>query len=100
MLAVLQDPTSQLLQPTVREELLFTAVNLGHDSADLLRDARRWAERFGLSASLEQDPHTLSAGNQQLVLLLAALIARPGLLIADEAGAHLDPEVRPGAGRD
>lgn len=94
VLAVLQDPTSQLLQPTVREELAFTAANLGVAPQVARADAERWAERFGLGGALEEAPHSLSAGNQQLVLLLAALLARPGLLVADEAGAHLDPEAR------
>src|SRR5262249_503813 len=39
---------------------------------------------------LGRDPATLSAGRQQCVLLAAALVARPRLLVADEPMAHVD----------
>jgi energy-coupling factor transporter ATP-binding protein EcfA2 len=92
--AVLQDPSSQLLQPTVGEELRFTAANLGRPADEIERDVSKWRERLGLPHDLSLDPHQLSAGQQQLVLLAAALIARPGLLVADEACAHLDRATR------
>lgn len=91
---VLQDPGCQLLQPTVAEELAFTARNLGLPGDEAARDAAEWAARFGLEDDLSRDPHQLSAGRQQLVLIAAALAARPRLLVADEAGAHLDPAAR------
>lgn len=91
---VLQDPSSQLLQPTVGEELVFTARNLDQPEATIARAAERWIARLGLSDLLGRDPHTLSAGRQQLVTLAAALIAAPEILLADEPGAHLDPATR------
>ncbi|MBI5711293.1 MAG: ATP-binding cassette domain-containing protein [Candidatus Eisenbacteria bacterium] len=91
---LLQDPGSQLLQPTVAEELAFTARNLGAPASEAARAALEWAARFGLEEDLARDPHRLSAGRQQLVLIAAALAARPRLLVADEAGAHLDPAAR------
>jgi len=91
---VLQDPSSQLLQPTVAEELAFTARNLDRPEAEIARAVERWATRLNLSDVLGRDPHTLSAGRQQLVTLAAALIAAPELLLADEPGAHLDQETR------
>jgi energy-coupling factor transport system ATP-binding protein len=91
---ILQDPSSQLLQSTVREELAFSAVNLGHPAGDVAREVARWSDRLGLAGDLERDPQELSAGRQQLVLLVAALISQPTLLLADEPAAHLDPETR------
>jgi energy-coupling factor transporter ATP-binding protein EcfA2 len=91
---ILQDPSSQLLQPTVREELAFSAVNLGHPALDVVREVARWSDRLELAGELDRDPQELSAGRQQLVLLVAALIAQPTLLLADEPAAHLDPAVR------
>jgi len=91
---VLQEPVSQLLEPTVADELAFTARNLDRLAGEIARDARSWATRLGLEAEMALDPRSLSAGRQQLVLIAAALVARPRILVADEAGAHLDPETR------
>lgn len=87
---VLQDPSVQLLQPTLGEELTFAARNLGHRAEAAEASARAWARRLGLDADPGLDPRTLSAGGQQLAILAGALAAAPDLLIADEAAAHLD----------
>lgn len=94
MAVILQDPSSQLLQPTVREELAFSARNLGHAPDEVAREVARWSERLGLAGDLERDPQRLSAGWQQRVLLAAALVSRPALLLADEPAAHLDGATR------
>ena len=91
---VLQDPSSQILQPTVGEELAFTSRNLGACEEEVAREVARWTRTLGLEADLAQDPATLSAGRQQLVLLAAALVARPSLLLADEPTAHMDAGAR------
>lgn len=94
MAVILQDPSSQLLQPTVREELAFSALNLGHAPDEVAREVARWSDRLGLTDELERDPQQLSAGRQQLVLLAAALASRPALLLADEPAAHFDGATR------
>ncbi len=91
---ILQDPSSQLLQPTVREELAFSALNLGHPPDETAREVACWSDRLGLAGELERDPQHLSAGRQQLVLLAAALVSQPSLLLADEPAAHLDDATR------
>jgi energy-coupling factor transporter ATP-binding protein EcfA2 len=87
---ILQEPPDQLMAGTVREELEFSLVNLGWDGPR--RDAAigRWARAFGLEALLGRPSQSLSAGEQQRVLLGAALALEPDLLVADEPGAHLD----------
>jgi len=91
---ILQDPSSQLLQPTLREELAFSALNLGHAPDEVAREVARWSDLLGLAGELERDPQQLSAGRQQLVLLAAALVSQPALLLADEPAAHLDSATR------
>jgi energy-coupling factor transporter ATP-binding protein EcfA2 len=91
---ILQDPSSQLLQSTVRDEIAFASRNLDVPAEVVDRECDRWITRFGLGDLLDLDPASLSAGRQQLVLIAGALAARPSLLIADEPGAHLDQESR------
>jgi energy-coupling factor transport system ATP-binding protein len=87
---VLQEPSSQLGQPTVADEIGFASRNLGSDDSEVERRVARWAERLGLSAAIGRDPRDLSAGWQQRVLLGAAFASEPWLMIVDEGGAHLD----------
>ncbi len=92
--ALLQDPAVQLLQPTVAEELALAPRNLGRPESEVEREVARIGGALGLLDDLARDPRTLSAGRQQLLLIGAALTARPRLLVADEAGAHLDAAAR------
>ena len=95
--AVLQDPSSQILQPTVAEELAFAARNLGLPEEEVTREVGRRARDFALEQELSRDPASLSAGRQQQVLLASALVARPRVLFADEPTAHLDAASRAAA---
>ena len=94
--AVLQDPSAQLLQPTVIEEACFAALNLGRQADTLASEAMEMLEHFGLDMERASDPRTLSAGQQQVTLMVAALLTAPELLVADEPAAHLDSERRSG----
>jgi energy-coupling factor transporter ATP-binding protein EcfA2 len=91
---VLQEPASQLLQPSVRDEIAFAARNLEIAGGLIEGRIAGLADELELAGDLERDPRTLSAGRQQLVLLAAALAAGPRVLIADEPGAHLDHRAR------
>jgi energy-coupling factor transport system ATP-binding protein len=91
---VLQDPSSQILQGSIGDELTFGARNLGQPLDRALRRARELCEALGLDEAWTRDPATLSAGRQQLLLIAAALTAEPAILFADEATAHLDAEAR------
>jgi energy-coupling factor transporter ATP-binding protein EcfA2 len=91
---VLQDPSAQLLHSSVWEEVAFGARNLGVPEETIRQRVDRACHVLGLEPSLTCDPLGLSAGQQQLVPLAAALVMQPEVLLADEPTAHLDAEAR------
>ena len=91
---ILQEPATQATQPTVREEIAFTAINLGVDRVHAFEQALRWSRILDLDPLLDLAPGALSAGQLQKVLFAAAFATDPELLIADEAAAHLDARER------
>ncbi len=76
-------------QMTVREVLRFYATLKG------MRDARKtideWLERLGLAAHAHKKVAALSKGMSQKVQFIAAVVARPALVLLDEPFSGLDP---------
>lgn len=91
---VLQDPSSQILQSTIGDELTFGPRNLDQPLERILAKAKTLCRVLGFAEDWSIDPATLSAGRQQLLLVAAALTGSPDYLFADEATAHLDAQAR------
>jgi putative ABC transport system ATP-binding protein len=69
-------------------------VQLGMTFTGQRNDPQRAAEllqRVGLGHRLSHKPAALSVGEQQRVAVARALVNRPGLLLADEPTANIDP---------
>lgn len=85
------DPVNALsgLAPTVHAEFELAA----HDR-DALADVRRAAQQLGFSHILEQNPFTLSGGEQAITAVLAAAAGRPDRLAIDSTLEQLAPPTR------
>ena len=88
---VLQDPEAQIVTDRVFSELAFGAESLGLPPEVIRRRIAETAAWLGIQNWLQQDTHTLSGGQKQLLNLAAVLIMRPDVLLLDEPTAQLDP---------
>lgn len=76
-------------QMTVRDLLRFYAELKGR--RDALADINTWLERMSLAEYAGKPVQTLSKGMSQKVQFIAAVIARPELVLLDEPFSGLDP---------
>jgi ABC-2 type transport system ATP-binding protein len=76
---------------TGAEFLRFVGGLWGMRKRDIEREQQPWLERFGLQAWTGEPVEAYSHGMRQRLLLCAALLHRPQLLIMDEPLVGLDP---------
>lgn len=75
----------------VLEHLVFLGQLKGLTHAEATSRARRWCERFELSAWTGKNIEELSKGMQQKVQFIGAVLHDPKLVIMDEPFSGLDP---------
>ena len=85
-----QNPDSQFVTPGVEREILFGMENLGIDSGEMSKRLDEAARSFALERLLPRNPHTLSGGEKQRVLLACLWAMGPRNLILDEPFSFLD----------
>ena len=75
----------------VLEHLVFLGRLKGMNGGDATASARRWCERFELTAWMDKKVEELSKGMQQKVQFIGSILHNPKLIIMDEPFAGLDP---------
>ncbi len=88
---IFQNPEAQLFNSTVERELAFGLESLGLPRDEIRQRVAESAEIVGISGLLSRNPHQLSGGEQQLVVIAAALALHPQMIVLDEPYANLDP---------
>jgi len=89
-----QDPTVQLFGTTVERELTFGLESLGRARHEIAAQVKKVATTLGIVHLLHREPHQLSGGEQQLVLLAAFVALAPQVLVLDEPMTMLDAHAR------
>lgn len=87
---LLENPDSQFVGNTVLEELSYPLKKRGLKKQDILEKVNDTAKEFKINHLLEKNPHELSGGEKQLVMLVSSLLFQPKLLLLDEAFSMID----------
>jgi biotin transport system ATP-binding protein len=87
---VFQDPDTQIVMPTVEEDLAFGLLNIGVPKREATQRAAAWLHRHGLGAKRDAPAHLLSGGEKKLLSILSVLIMEPQTVIFDEPFTFLD----------
>lgn len=91
---VLQNPRAAFASTRVRDEISLALELRGMPSAAAKERVLEVADRIGVSALLDRNISTLSAGEATLVAIAAAVVDDPALLLVDEPLADLDTAAR------
>ena len=87
---VFQNPTAQMLAPSVEEEIIFGLENLGLAHTEIETRLETVLHEFDLVHMRERNPQRLSGGEQQKLALAAISARQPEVLILDEPLSMLD----------
>ncbi|GAA1728756.1 ABC transporter ATP-binding protein [Microbacterium paludicola] len=87
---VFTNPDAQILMPTVAEDIALSLRGTGLPRDAVAARVMAELERYGLADRGDQPVYSLSGGQKQLVALIAVLIRRPAVLVADEPTTLLD----------
>ena len=89
---VFQDADTQLVAPTVLDDVMFGLQNHGVPADEAKQRARDALEMVDASHLEDRIPHYLSGGEKRLVGLAGVLVLEPSVVVLDEPLAGLDPE--------
>ncbi|MDY6064293.1 MAG: energy-coupling factor transporter ATPase [Candidatus Enterosoma sp.] len=89
---VFQNPDSQFIGATVRDDIAFGLENECVDPKAKPQMIEECAKKVGMEEYLDREPCNLSGGQKQRVAIAGAIARKSSILILDEASAMLDPK--------
>ena len=87
-----QDSDDQLFCPTVKEDVAFGPLNLGHTHEETETIVKETLGVLGIGTLEEEVTHHLSGGERRLVALATVIAMRPECYLLDEPTEGLDSE--------
>ena len=91
---VFENADDSFVAETVADDIAFTLENLAYDPKEIGNMVTNIASLFKIENILEKEPHQLSGGEKQKVALAAALVAKPKILIIDDALEMVDDNAK------
>lgn len=89
---VFQNPDSQFIGATVRDDIAFGLENECVDPKAMPQMIEECAKKVGMEEYLDREPCNLSGGQKQRVAIAGAIARKSSILVLDEASAMLDPK--------
>ncbi len=90
---VTQYPEEQVICGSAVEEVAFPLIQRGWNYRDAVEVAEKTLEEFGILHLAGRDPHKLSDGEKQAVIVCSAVASGSACLAFDEPFAHLHPKL-------
>jgi biotin transport system ATP-binding protein len=87
---VFQDPDSQIVHPTVAEDVAYGLENQGVPAEERAVRVAEVLERYDLAGHADHPAHLLSGGQKQLLAIAGVLVMRPARIVFDEPTTLLD----------
>jgi cobalt/nickel transport system ATP-binding protein len=91
---IFQNPDDQLFCPTVRDDIIFGAENLGFSPEIIEKKLQEVLQATGIEHLQNRIPHELSGGEKCMVAIASVLIMNPQIILYDEPSANLDLKAR------
>lgn len=91
---VFQNPDDQLFCPTVKDDIIFGAENLGLSADEIEERFAQVIQTVGVKHLVGRIPHQLSGGEKCMVAIASVLIMQPKIILYDEPSANLDLKAR------
>ena len=89
---VFQEPDSQIIAGTVKNEVSFGPMNLRLSDEEVETRVAQALIQMNLEGYEDRAPHYLSGGEKKRVSIADILAMRPEMILLDEPTASLDPE--------
>ena len=89
---VFQDPSDQLIAPTVEEDVAFGPTNLGLNYDETMSRVNTALELVKMKEFAKKAIHALSYGQSKRICIAGILAMEPEVLILDEPTSGLDPD--------